>query len=73
MNTYTVNYTIFTHSTATIKADSEEAALQQVKAAWKDCARLRDTEARLLEVGVYHTVDSVGDLALDVTWVSLNR
>ena len=68
MNTYTVSYTIFTHSAVTIQADSMEAAMQQVRAAWKSYAHLRDNQTRLNEVG--ESIDKVGDLALDITWVN---
>lgn len=71
MNTYTVSYTIFTHSVVIIQADSEEAAMQQVEAAWKSYAHLRDDQTRLNEVG--ENIDKVGDLALNVTWANLNR
>ena len=69
MNTYTVGYTIFTYSAAIIQADSEEAARQQVMAAWKNY--VRNDQTRLNEVG--KTIDKVGDLVLDVTWVNRNR
>ena len=71
MNTYTVGYTIFTYSAAIIQADSEEAAKQQVMAAWKNYAHLRDAQTRLNEVG--ESIDKVGDLVLDVTWANRNR
>ena len=71
MNTYTVSYTIFTHSAVIIQADSEEAAMQQVKAAWKNYAHLRDAQTRLNEVG--ESIDKIGDLDLDVTWANRNR